>query len=285
MQLTGQETIKRGFVNPVCDESVRPAGYDVIIEEIIADGKRYKRGRTVKAQGMVVLISKETIKVPSGYVAYALPKTSLCQEGILTLNTGILDPGFDGPVSTVAINFNAESYTLKPGESFLRLVFHKLEGENSDCLDNCSVQTSRESYIQTRIEEAAEFPDTFLDVENIKRALVDDVQDKLIPKLTRNFAFVIAILGFVITLLVLGLNRYSEKVVFGRLDESTRMSESRESFQSSIAKIEAVVARLEGEIRGSNPDYITKIENDLEDLRRQLKEMGASSGELKQPSE
>ena len=86
--------------------NTRAASYDLTVGSVVIDGTEYKTDiPKVKPQQIVVLVSKETVMVPPGHVAYAMPKTSLCMEGIHTLNTGIVDPGWCGKLSSVAINF------------------------------------------------------------------------------------------------------------------------------------------------------------------------------------
>ena len=54
-------------------------------------------------------------------------KTSLCREGILAINVGVVDPGWEGPLSSLLLNFGSDSYALRPGDTFIRLTFHRIE--------------------------------------------------------------------------------------------------------------------------------------------------------------
>jgi hypothetical protein len=54
-------------------------------------------------------------------------KTSLCNEGILALNIGIVDPGFSGPLQCTLVNFGKRRYRLKAGTIFGRITFHENE--------------------------------------------------------------------------------------------------------------------------------------------------------------
>ncbi|MDV7398303.1 hypothetical protein RZS08_43265, partial [Arthrospira platensis SPKY1] len=62
-------------------------------------------------------------------MAYVFLKNRLSQKGLLAFNTGIIDPGFEGPVSTVMTNLSREAILLSShGENskFFRVVFHKM---------------------------------------------------------------------------------------------------------------------------------------------------------------
>jgi deoxycytidine triphosphate deaminase len=84
------------------DQGYRAASYDVRIGTILAsrdgDSVRETGCYVLQPQGMVEVISSETVKVPPNIAGYASVKTDLSRQGLLALNTGILDPGYEGPV-------------------------------------------------------------------------------------------------------------------------------------------------------------------------------------------
>ena len=131
MQLTGPQSIKEGLVVQPNGLQARPASVDLHVGSIVINGKEYNEPVDIKAQQMFIIVSKERVQIKAGFVGYAMPKTSLCNEGILCLNTGILDPGYGGLISTTAINFEEDASAISPGEPFLRLVFPRLEGEGA----------------------------------------------------------------------------------------------------------------------------------------------------------
>src|SRR5437867_8454191 len=117
MPLTGNEIINGGFIQNHVTEHIRDASYDLSMDFIIRNGKDESGdSANIQPQEMFIFISKETVKVPNGYVGYAMPKTSLCNRGILALNTGIIDPGYEGRMSATAINFSDKPIDLDRGE-------------------------------------------------------------------------------------------------------------------------------------------------------------------------
>jgi deoxycytidine triphosphate deaminase len=81
----------------------------------------------IPPQGVALIFSKESVVVPPHVVGYAMPKTACCEDGLLVLNTGIVDPNYKGPLSGTIINFRDTPYPLKHGLPFLRLVFETID--------------------------------------------------------------------------------------------------------------------------------------------------------------
>jgi len=126
--LTGEAIRQRGIVTHAVDTSWRAASYDLRIGKLIdPDGKvvdQYK----LPPRGIVEVISKERIAVPQGISGSAMVKTSLCNDGILALGIGLIDPGWDGPISSFLINFGKSPRLLSVDDIFLRTTYHTLEG-------------------------------------------------------------------------------------------------------------------------------------------------------------
>ena len=67
---------------------------------------------------MVWVLSKEEFNLPNTVTGIATLRTTYTKQGILALNVGIIDPNFEGPISTVLINFSDRPRRIKVGESF-----------------------------------------------------------------------------------------------------------------------------------------------------------------------
>jgi dUTPase len=78
-------------------------------------------------QGIVQVVSKEQVKLPSDMTGLAYVKTRLCNEGLLTLNIGIIDPGYEGNISSLLVNFSNRTVVLCRGQTFLRLQFMPMD--------------------------------------------------------------------------------------------------------------------------------------------------------------
>jgi deoxycytidine triphosphate deaminase len=105
MLLSG-EAIRQGkLINDASEDDYRGASYDLHIGTIIDPTGEATRAYTLPAQGIVEVISRETVSIPKNIAGFATVKTSLCNEGILAINIGIVDPLYSGLVSSFLINF------------------------------------------------------------------------------------------------------------------------------------------------------------------------------------
>jgi deoxycytidine triphosphate deaminase len=140
MMLNRDEIRDRGLIAEEFDANcLHDAGYDLRIEMLISrqdEGKAnyYRDAVDVLPQGIVAVTSKERIRLPLDVCAYASVKTSLCRDGILAINIGIIDPGWDGPISSLLLNFGKRMQQLRTNQVFLRLTFHPVAPPRSATL-------------------------------------------------------------------------------------------------------------------------------------------------------
>lgn len=112
----------------------------------------------------------ETYRLPKDVTGITTLKTGWTKRGVLTLTGGILDPGYDGPISTAVINFSKTEFNLRKGEPFFRSVFLR----HSSAVAKES-RISQEEYLGEVISGRALFSDTFLTVDK----LIDDLIRKV----------------------------------------------------------------------------------------------------------
>ena len=174
LMLNRDEIASLGIIIGGAENQQRAASYDVRVGTDIAiqaDGKVHvdEEFYKVEPHGMVEVISRETIKIPANVAGYASVMTRLAREGLLALNTGILDPGYQGPVSAVMVNFGNTPKCLKRDDPFLRLTFHHYDPPSN--VQRVSI--SREEFVQERKKEVGErFSESFLDIKAQTGAIV-----------------------------------------------------------------------------------------------------------------
>src|ERR1041385_9038537 len=125
MVLNSRQIIDLGIIPNGEPQNFRAISYDLTVGKIIATNGRKRNSLILKPQGIVEVVSREMVKLPKNVVGYAMVKTSLCNEGILPLNIGIVDPGYEGPLSATLLNFGKKPFPLSRGKIFLRLTFHE----------------------------------------------------------------------------------------------------------------------------------------------------------------
>ncbi len=224
---------------------------------IIINGKQHTpidgaRGVQITPQQVAIAVSTEDVAMIAGFVGLVQPKTSLCNEGILCLNTGVVDPGFDGPISSTIINFSKENKFLAFGESFLRLTVTDLSGVGSNLATPSAVE--RESYLRTRAADSARLPKTFMDIEKLHGDFVKSVEKEVLGRQSTLIGKWIAIIGFVA--LIWNLAAY---VIFQR--ETAGVENRAASLSLDIAKLEQ---------RGNLPTRLDSLDSRLLVLERAM---------------
>ena len=87
-------------------------------------------------QEYVLVSTFETIKVPNDLMAILYPRSSVNRKGLSVDLTGIIDSGYEGPLTLpIRNNTNSQVIQLHPGERFCQIVFeelkHKVEPKKS----------------------------------------------------------------------------------------------------------------------------------------------------------
>jgi dUTPase len=151
------------IVRDACDASFRSASYDLTVGTIINPKGVVVDEYQIPPHGLVKVISTETIRMPKTRVGYVLVKTSICNQGILALNIGIVDPGYAGPLSSTLVNFGKATHRLRAGDVFSRLTVHDIA--NPDTASDGPTIT-REKAIRDAVDQVDQhLSENFLDVE------------------------------------------------------------------------------------------------------------------------
>jgi hypothetical protein len=122
-------------------------------------------------RGIVWVISKETFRLPGDITGLATLRTTWTHQGILALNLGIIDPGWNDHLATAVVNFSKSNFEITKGVPFFRVLFltHK---------DTNSVQQGGSSgaYIERIKTNTRHFSNTFLTMDS----LIVEVAEKVL---------------------------------------------------------------------------------------------------------
>ncbi len=163
--LSGEEIESLKLVENGDDASLyRASTYDLSVGDIIPAGREVGGPDfTLPSGGTVRVVSKESLKLPKDITGHALLKNELCRRGVLAINIGVIDPGFEGPISSLLINFGRRDFVVKQGSPFLRISFHRCPP--SPKADK-SQKYTRQQYISNVQEEVAAYiAPTFLNID------------------------------------------------------------------------------------------------------------------------
>jgi len=161
--ILGEDTIlRREIIRDSKSGNFRSGSYDLVVREIVTPDGKIVSEFILPPQGVVKVISNEIIKVPDDVIGYVLVKTRLCNEGVLALNIGIVDPGFFGPLQSTLINFGKSDFLIEAGDVFSRISFHALEDGGAVK----SVELTYEKVKKSVRNDALKYlGSTFLDIE------------------------------------------------------------------------------------------------------------------------
>jgi len=170
--LSGEEIKAAGLIDGGDDKFLRASTYDLSVGEIIPATGVAHEGKTyaLPPGGMVRVISKEVLKLPETITGHVLLKNALCTKGVLAINIGIADPGFEGPISSTLINFGRGSFPVEKGTEFLRVSFLRCPASPRAK----TVTYTQESYLKhVRQEVLAYSGPTFLNMDEATKTAAD----------------------------------------------------------------------------------------------------------------
>ena len=104
----------------------RASGYDLTIGGIFDEtGQEITGPYVLKPNEMVQVTSAERFDLPRNISAHVSYKTSMTHKGVWALTVGVVDPGWNCPVSTTLLNFSKVNYPVRRGDPLLRVSFFK----------------------------------------------------------------------------------------------------------------------------------------------------------------
>lgn len=207
-----EEVIARGIV---CDRrhnikietrGARDTTYDSTVGDIFNhDGEKIdEEYYTLKPRGLAWVVSNEVFRMPKDVTGITTLKTGWTKKGILTLTVGIVDPGYEGHLSTAVINFGKDDFYIEKSKPFFRTAFfgHK----ESSFFQPTKVKSS--DYMSQVREQTSRFSDTFLTIDT----LAEELSNKLfsLPR----WAMRLSMIGLAATLLLFALT-YLYSIVGG----------------------------------------------------------------------
>jgi deoxycytidine triphosphate deaminase len=171
MFLNREEIKAAGIVSGAVPASSRPTTYDATIGDIIFRGEVWRKDTFVlPKRGIVWVVSTEEFTFADTKTGLATLKTTWTHKGVLALNVGVVDPGWQGPLATAMVNLGSEPVPLKKGDAFFRVMVF----QHNQTAPDPKVKP-RDIYIREIQDKSTNFAPTFLDTES----LVDEVAEQV----------------------------------------------------------------------------------------------------------
>lgn len=119
--LAGDELDKTRFFRKG-DPIKRASSFDLTVGSIFNDeGQEIAGPYVLQPNEMVQVTSAEVFGLPSDITAHVSYKTGMTHKGIWALTVGVVDPGWNCPVSTTLFNFSKVPFAISKGDVFLRV--------------------------------------------------------------------------------------------------------------------------------------------------------------------
>jgi len=237
MTLLAGDELKKAYLFRYGNPVRRASSFDLTIGEIFNDnGDQNLEPYILGPNEMVQVTSKEIFDLPDDITAHVSYKTGLTSEGIWALTVGIVDPGWNGPVSTTLFNFSKVHFPIRRGDVFLRVSFF----QHSRTENSTSVTSLREYSRKVQKTAVTNFGRQFLDADKVAEAAGLVAMKKM-----RNSALKwIAVIAVVFTILQL-------LVTWGPVEYYETPTKIQEMIQK-MERLEAQIEMLQGQKNHQN---------------------------------
>lgn len=244
MILTEIDIKARNIVRNPQPDGQRSTTYDATVGEILMEGKSIEGDRfTLHPRGIVWVISKEKFDLPGDVTGLATLRTTWTHQGILALNLGIIDPGWNSHLATAVVNFSKSDFEITKGTPFFRVIFlTHVSTATSQPISNDNV------YIERIKTNTRLFSSTFLTMDS----LVIEIAEKVLglPRWAVRLAFVAIWISIFSIILPISWTIVSQNYVMpSRVDALEALPAQVDALQKEVAVLQH---------RNSSPPDVSK---------------------------
>jgi hypothetical protein len=250
MVLTASELTSKGIVHGGVGVGERPTTYDATVGSIIRCGVEVQDLNFVlRPRQIVWVVSAETFDMGNSTTGLATLKTQWTHQGVLALNVGIVDPGWNGPLAAAVVNFSSSDFVIERGTPFFRILFHKHKAILAAELRPLTF--SRDEYVRQIIGHSKSFATTFLDMDDLSRSVADKVFG--LPRWGLILSFIAVVIGLLAISIPVGvsilMDTSGDKSKIAVLDKKISDLEARISPLPQIDPAKCRHVKLGGKIK------------------------------------
>ena len=143
----------------------------------------------LKPNELIIFQTREKIRMPLELSASYAALDSVAKQGVLLINASMVEPGYEGYLSGVLLNFSSRSFFISPNMEIVKISFSEVTGNVQDKLHE-----RIDNYTEQLQIKAQNYTETFLDIDRIEK----DVISKTAHRVSRSFVFGGVILLFVL---------------------------------------------------------------------------------------
>lgn len=189
--IVGKSIISQRLIKNGVETQVKHSTYDLTIGEIFPAGEKSVTVKEdelfyLKPRQTVLVLSKEEFGLPATVTGIATLRTTLTKKGLLALNVGVIDPFFNGPISTTLINFSEKEVPIKIGMPFFRVLF--LEHDDTTDFHHASEDKTTACYREElKIDAYRDFPKNFMNLPKFDDRFYANTAWRMIKGLTKQY--------------------------------------------------------------------------------------------------
>jgi len=143
--------------------SLKATSYDLRVGTIFKNGKiinenheERQRPFLIQPGEIVSIFTLEEVFLPSDIAGVAFAMNKWSSEGLLVLNPGHVDPGYEGPLTVTAINLRKTSMSISREDPIFTIVFYNIGGPTSHPYRSTSLtRDEKERSFHARNQEIA----------------------------------------------------------------------------------------------------------------------------------
>ncbi len=157
------EAIDHGELISNADKTyIEACSYDMRIGTIFRGGQVVNASHPdankqiiVQPGEIISIFTLEELNLPAYIAATAFAKNEQSSRGLLVLNPGHVDPGFNGPLTVMALNMRKVPLAISRGDSIFTVIFEHLPKSTTSPYNRNETREKRErSYNQKNVEQA-----------------------------------------------------------------------------------------------------------------------------------
>ncbi len=179
----------------------------------------------------LMILTAESLQMPDDCMASYGQLHRLARQGLLLVNSSIVEPGYQGALSCYFVNMSNNTITLCPGDEIAKLCFHKLSSKIGNFVPEV---IELPEYIKSLSKHAAQYPHSFLNIGGLEKRVTAQVMSGMNASLVQA-AGVILILVLVETL----------QPLFGRFFGIDTTKEEVLQLQSSVDKARESISTVD----------------------------------------
>ncbi|MDX2303860.1 MAG: hypothetical protein NW226_13725 [Microscillaceae bacterium] len=162
------------------------------------EGQRKKIIYCIRPSEVLIIKTKEQVKIPLDICASYTSLQSLASKGLLLINSSIVEPGYEGYLSCFIVNFSKQDICFEKDQEIVKLVFYKLTKEAQPLTKQTQLKESiaSDDYSAKLALHATKFNRTFLDIESIEDRATKKAQTSIRKNITLGGVFIAVLLLF-----------------------------------------------------------------------------------------